>query len=152
MQTNNRVKTPEQVSDPQVKPKPSSNLPQLTHVIPLNQLRAVYRLALLDLVPRLVADGREGSIRRQGPALAVVVCPKSAIKETPNKTNLAQESTYRYPLIVNAPQTSKSPCTSIVPLILSFPKILTLSLQSPSVSFNKPLKKQMKKKKDQTKN
>ncbi len=60
----------------QPRQKKSSRHPSrgvLAHVIPLDQLRAVHRLALLDLVPRLVADGRERRVRRQGPALSVCV-------------------------------------------------------------------------------
>ena len=60
----------------------------LAHVIPLDQLRAVDRLALLDLVPRLVADGRERGVRRQGLALSVLPQsqPSSSRSFPPQKT------------------------------------------------------------------
>lgn len=47
-----------------------SHTQRLSISVPLDQLRAVDRLALLDLVPRLVADGGEGGIRCQLPALS----------------------------------------------------------------------------------
>lgn len=44
---------------------------RLAHiVVPLDQLRAIDRLALVDLVPRVVADGGEGRVCRQVPALS----------------------------------------------------------------------------------
>jgi hypothetical protein len=58
--TNRQTKTPRPRKKPLRQPS-----------VPLHQLRTMHLLALFSLIPRVVADGRERRIRRQGPALSV---------------------------------------------------------------------------------
>jgi len=96
--------------------------PPSSPIIPLYQLRSMYRLRFLHLVPRLVPNSSQGCVCRQRFALPIARCQDSRADSLPTASE-----TYRYPLMVRAPQTSIAPCTSRVPFTLSFPNILTLS-------------------------
>jgi hypothetical protein len=96
--------------------------PPSSPIIPLYQLRSVYRLRFLHFVPRLVPHSSQGCVCRQRFALPIARCQDSRADSLPTASE-----THKYPLMVRAPQTSMAPCTSRVPFTLSFPNILTLS-------------------------